>query len=324
MIANVDVLVCGGGPAGVGAAVRAGRMGADVMLIETLDWLGGIATAGMMSHWAGHSSSKIMSEIFERSRQKCEVLGWVQENECADYTINQEVLKIVLDEMANEANGKTDCTEAIQKAFNSGKPAVYFGSGHYLVSDSVSVPATVELIDFMYCDFYADEKLRKMKKCGFLIVEEESVNPLCLQNVFAWEKFYGYFRFVKHASHRTLVMRDLQTQCAGMYFNTAEGGKVFIENVACTMGGNEFGEDYCTVSPFEFVGQKVWCRQINPERGDIQILNDHSDLWILGMKTETHVGRFGSIAVKTVNGGRTECFGARSGIGSSGIPLYIN
>lgn len=222
------------------------------------------------------------------------------------------------------ADGKTDCTEAIQKAFNSGKPAVYFGSGHYLVSGSVSIPATVELVDFMYCDFYADEKLRKMKKGGFLIVEEESTNPLCLQNVFAWEKFYGYFRFIKHASQRTLIMRDLQTQCAGMYFNTVEGGKVFIENVACTMGGNEFGEDYCTISPFEFTGQRVWCRQINPERGDIQILNDHSDLWIFGMKTETHVGRFGSIAVKTINGGRTECFGASSGIGSSGIPLYIN
>lgn len=57
-IANVDVLVCGGGPAGVGAAVRAGRIGADVMLIETLDCLGGIATAGM-KYWGGRKRMSV-------------------------------------------------------------------------------------------------------------------------------------------------------------------------------------------------------------------------------------------------------------------------
>ena len=107
VILSTDVLVCGGGPAGVGAAVRAGRMGADVTIIESLDCLGGIATAGMMSHWTGYSSSKILSEIFERSRKKCKVLGRDEKNECSDIVINQEVLKIVLDEMACESNVKT-------------------------------------------------------------------------------------------------------------------------------------------------------------------------------------------------------------------------
>lgn len=107
IIAYVDVLVCGGGPAGVGAAIRAGRMGADVLIIEALDCLGGIATAGMMSHWTGHSSSKILSEIYKRSYEKCRILGYDDKNGCSDITINQEVLKIVLDEMAEEAGVKT-------------------------------------------------------------------------------------------------------------------------------------------------------------------------------------------------------------------------
>ena len=46
-----DVLVCGGGPAGIGAALTAARIGASVILVEMLDCLGGMATAGMMSHW---------------------------------------------------------------------------------------------------------------------------------------------------------------------------------------------------------------------------------------------------------------------------------
>lgn len=47
---QVDVLVVGGGPAGVAAAVQAGRQGCSVLLIEQTGCLGGIATAG----WHGH------------------------------------------------------------------------------------------------------------------------------------------------------------------------------------------------------------------------------------------------------------------------------
>ena len=107
VIADVDVLVCGGGPAGVGAALKAGRMGADVLIVEAQDCLGGIATAGMMSHWAGHSSSKILTEIYKRSYEKCQIMGWDNENDCLKNTINQEVLKIILDEMMDEAGVKT-------------------------------------------------------------------------------------------------------------------------------------------------------------------------------------------------------------------------
>lgn len=107
MIADVDVLVCGGGPAGVGAAVAAGREGARVMIIEALDCLGGVATAGMMSHWTGYSSSKVLDEIFARSREKCRILGAADENNYETYTINQDALKIILDEMAKEANIET-------------------------------------------------------------------------------------------------------------------------------------------------------------------------------------------------------------------------
>ena len=66
-IAEVDLVVCGAGPAGVGAALRAARNGVKVMIVESLGCLGGVATAGMMSNWGGNSSSKILLEIYERS-----------------------------------------------------------------------------------------------------------------------------------------------------------------------------------------------------------------------------------------------------------------
>ena len=44
-----DVVVCGGGPSGLCAAVAAARLGARTALIERYGYLGGTATAGMVT-----------------------------------------------------------------------------------------------------------------------------------------------------------------------------------------------------------------------------------------------------------------------------------
>jgi len=59
VFAETDVLVVGGGPAGTSAAIAAGRLGADVMLVERYNHLGGLSTGGLviwidrMSDWNG-------------------------------------------------------------------------------------------------------------------------------------------------------------------------------------------------------------------------------------------------------------------------------
>jgi ribulose 1,5-bisphosphate synthetase/thiazole synthase len=65
---EVDVLVVGAGPAGVSAAICAARQGARMLLIEQTGMAGGIATAGLMSHWTGRSAEiGIYKEILDRS-----------------------------------------------------------------------------------------------------------------------------------------------------------------------------------------------------------------------------------------------------------------
>ena len=59
VMAETDVLVVGGGPSGTAAAIAAGRVGADVMLVERYNHLGGLSTGGLviridrMSDWNG-------------------------------------------------------------------------------------------------------------------------------------------------------------------------------------------------------------------------------------------------------------------------------
>jgi len=48
VVAETDVLVVGGGPAGQSAAVAAARAGAEVTLVERYGYLGGLASGGMV------------------------------------------------------------------------------------------------------------------------------------------------------------------------------------------------------------------------------------------------------------------------------------
>ena len=51
--AEVDVVVCGGGPAGVVAALAAARMGRRVILVERYGFLGGMVTAAGVNGFGG-------------------------------------------------------------------------------------------------------------------------------------------------------------------------------------------------------------------------------------------------------------------------------
>ena len=46
-----DVVVVGGGPGGIGAAVSAARNGADTVLIERYGYLGGMGTGGLVTSY---------------------------------------------------------------------------------------------------------------------------------------------------------------------------------------------------------------------------------------------------------------------------------
>ena len=88
-----DVVVVGGGIAGCGAAIAAGRAGAKTMLIENTSALGGLATMGLVNIPLDFLSG-IGKDMFERL-VACDGL-WKRNT-------NPEKHKLVLDQMVKEA-----------------------------------------------------------------------------------------------------------------------------------------------------------------------------------------------------------------------------
>ena len=97
---DYDVIVVGSGPAGIAAAVNAGRNGVKTLLIESQGKLGGIATAGYMSHWTGTVGNKTYWEILRRSNEK-------YGKSSKEIQIDPDLLVITYIEMLEEAN--VDC-----------------------------------------------------------------------------------------------------------------------------------------------------------------------------------------------------------------------
>ena len=52
-----DVVICGGGPSGIGAALAARRAGLKTIVLEGQGQLGGMSTSGLVSHWLGGRQS---------------------------------------------------------------------------------------------------------------------------------------------------------------------------------------------------------------------------------------------------------------------------
>ncbi len=215
-----------------------------------------------------------------------------------------------------KGNGITDDTASIQKAMDSGAGIIYFQPGKYLINSTVKIPGTVNRVNFMYCNLVAGNDLKGMSKSGAFAVTGESERPLIMEDLLAWQEFHGYMRLIDHASARTLIMSDLHTQAGAMYFNSVTGGRVYIENVACTVGG----VPYKGVPCFHFKNQTVWARHLNPERSLKQVINDGSVLWVLGFKTEGE-----GTAYETINGGCTEILGGVVSLGhNKEYPAIVN
>ena len=97
--ADVDVLVVGGGPTGIGAALAAAREGARTLVIERHGMPGGVWTAGLLNPlFDFEKKGWLVAELIERLKKAGAWRAWK-----FSWTFDIEAMKLLLETMLAEA-----------------------------------------------------------------------------------------------------------------------------------------------------------------------------------------------------------------------------
>lgn len=107
VLEEVDIIIVGGGPAGIGAAIAAARNGANTLLIERYGHLGGMATGGLVLLLGPFKDEKsqVIGGIPLEIIQRLEKEGWAKWDEkiIGYATVDPEGLKHMTNQILKEA-----------------------------------------------------------------------------------------------------------------------------------------------------------------------------------------------------------------------------
>lgn len=175
-----DVIVCGGGPAGVAAAVKASRNGAEVLLLEKEGSLGGTWTNSLVT-WLMDIDNKtgILEELVFGVRS----MGSLYDRQNKDYSFGTEDMKYVMEQIVVRA-GVTVCyhtlvvdvvLETIRQS-GKDKPTV-----KGVITESKS--GRKAFLAHIVVDATGDGDVAVLAGCGFDVGEAETqiVQPMSMQ-----------------------------------------------------------------------------------------------------------------------------------------------
>lgn len=151
VVADVDVLVAGGGPAGIAAAIAAAREGARTLLVDRYGYLGGMITGShvvaILGMGDGHHvvAQGILAEIHERMAMWG---GMTMLGDGIDYRVDAEIFKWQAVEMVQEAGADLLLqTQVCAPIVDGGRVAGAFvesKSGRQAILAQVTIDATAD------------------------------------------------------------------------------------------------------------------------------------------------------------------------------------
>ncbi len=161
---KVDVLVCGGGPAGIGAALAAAQAGAKTCLVESQGCLGGVWTVGLLAWIIDHGNKGgIMRTIMNR----LDALGArARPDGNPTNGFDVEIMKSLLEEMCLEAGVEIRLNHYLVDA------VVSQGRITHAICESKSGREAIEAQVFIDCT--GDGDLAARAGCGFDLGKPDS------------------------------------------------------------------------------------------------------------------------------------------------------
>ena len=118
-----DVLVAGGGPAGIAAAVGAARQGAKVVLLESKGSVGGIWTNGLLGCLLGFNYSPFDREILGRLDVYQAYRTRSPERNFHAFVYEPEYMKVVCEELLSEAGVRVRTGTSVASVLREGRMA---------------------------------------------------------------------------------------------------------------------------------------------------------------------------------------------------------
>lgn len=197
-----DVVVSGAGPAGVIAAIEAGRNGAKVLLLEVRGCLGGVWTAGLLS-WILDQANKpgIMRELenrLDKMGAKCTID--VGKNLAYDV----EKMKLLLEEMCIEANVDILLHTRVVGAAQNDKKRIT----HVVTESKIGREAWAGKV---FIDTSGDGDLAALSGCGFDFGSDEdgSFQPTSLLSLVTGVRFEEIQQFVRWSGDKGSASKKL-------------------------------------------------------------------------------------------------------------------
>ncbi len=209
-----DVIVCGAGPAGVSAAIEAGRNGARTLLVEVNGCLGGVWTAGLLT-WILDQANKpgLMREI---EAKLVEVNAVTRDIDTGDIlSFDPESMKLLLEQLSLNAGVEILLhTRVVDVAKNSS------GRLTHIVTESKSGREAWEAK--LFIDTTGDGDLASLSGCGYDLgrKKDQALQPFSMLALVTGIDFGEIPSFSRHAGdlRSGSKKRLLQEIIRGGYF----------------------------------------------------------------------------------------------------------